>query len=248
MKLQQYIKSFFVFSVCLASMASAQNDPTAKLNLTLVTPQQATAIDDIIEVQLMVSAENNPQRFVVADVPFGWDPTRLQLLGVSLVGSHIGVMQGYSTFPANDYTWCNEVVPPQDGNGMFYCYGVLGYEWIVTTEPAQMAKFIFKVVGLGRSDVVLYDNLPLNPQHPAKCIVYGCCVGGNVVTGSLTNTTVGLALQGDFNNDGLVNAQDMGELLADWGAAASFKPNPHDINGDGIVNSQDLALLVNNWS
>ena len=80
MKLQQYIKSFFIFLVCLASMASAQNDPTAKLDLTLVTPQQATAIDDIIEVQLMVSAENNPQRFVVADVPFGWDPTRLQLL------------------------------------------------------------------------------------------------------------------------------------------------------------------------
>ncbi len=94
MKLQQYIKSFFVFSICLTSMASAQNDPTAKLNLTLVAPQQATAIDDIIEVQLMVSAENNPQRFVVADVPFGWDPTRLQLLGVSLVGSHVGVMQG----------------------------------------------------------------------------------------------------------------------------------------------------------
>jgi hypothetical protein len=45
----------------------------------------------------------------------------------------------------------------------------------------------------------------------------------------------------------LVNAQDMGELLADWGAA-SFKSNPHDINNDGIVNSQDLALLVNNWS
>jgi hypothetical protein len=247
MKLQQYIKSLFVFLVCMVSMASAQNDPTAKLNLTLVAPQQATAIDDIIEVQLMVSAENNPQRFVVADVPFGWDPTRLQLLGVSLVGSHVGVMQGYSTFPVNDYTWCNEVVPPQDGNGMFYCYGVLGYEWIVTTEPAQMCKFIFKVVGLGRSDVVLYDNLPLRPTLPASCVVYGCCVGGNDVTGSLTNTTVGLALQGDFNNDGLVNAQDMGELLADWGAA-SFKPNPHDINNDGIVNSQDLALLVNNWS
>ena len=102
MKLQHYIKSFFVFSVCLTNMVMAQNDPTAKLNLTLVAPQQATAIDDIIEVQLMVSAENTPQRFVVADVPFGWDPTKLQLLGVSLVGSHVGVMQGYSTFPAND--------------------------------------------------------------------------------------------------------------------------------------------------
>ena len=67
------------------------------------------------------------------------------------------------------------------------------------------------------------------------------------MTGSLTNTTVGLAVQGDFNNDGLVTAQDMSELLADWGAM-SFKVNPHDINGDGIVNSQDLALLANNWS
>lgn len=247
MKLRNYLKSFFIFLVCLTNPALAQNDPAAKLNLTLVAPQQAVALDDIVEVQLMVSAENNPQRFVVADVAFGWDNTRLQLLGVSLVGSHVGVMAEYSTFPINDYTLCNEVVPPQDGNGMFYCYGVLGYQWIVTTEPAQMCKFRFKVIGLGRSDVVLYDNLPLNPQYPAKCLVYGCCVGGNVVTGSLTDTTVGLAVQGDFNNDGLVTAQDMGELLADWGST-SFKANPHDINNDGIVNSQDLALLVNNWS
>ena len=247
MKLQHYIKSFYIFLVCLTTITMAQNDPTAKLNLSLVAPQQAVALDDIIEVQLLVLAENAPQRFVVADVPFGWDNTKLQLLGVSLVGSHVGVMTGYSTFPANDYTLCNEVIPPQDGNGMFYCYGVLGYEWIVTTEPAQMCKFIFKVIGLGQSEVILYDNLPLNPQYPAECIVYGCCVGGNIVTGSLTNTTVGLALLGDFNNDGLVTAQDMGELLADWGST-SFKPNPHDINGDGTVNSQDLALLVNNWT
>ena len=247
MTIRHHITSWFVFSACLTSMATAQADPTAKLSLTLAAPQQATVIGDIIEVRLTVSADNNPQRFVVADVPFGWDPSRLQLLGVSLVDAHIGVMAEYSTFPANDYTWCNEVVPPQDGNGMFYCYGVLGYEWIVTTEPAQMCKFVFKVVGLGRSDVVLYDNLPINPQYPASCVVYVCCVGGNVVTGSLTNTTVGLAVQGDFNNDGLVTAQDMSELLADWGAM-SFKVNPHDINGDGIVNSQDLALLANNWS
>lgn len=237
----------YIYPILLmSSVCHAQSDPNAKLDLSLVFPQQAVDINDVIEVKLMVSASSNPQRFIVADVPFGWDTSKLQLLGVSLEGSNVGVMPGYSTFPANDYTWCNEVVPPQDGNGMFYCYGVLGYEWIVT-KPTQMCKFIFKVVGLGQSRVVLYDNLPIRPEYPASCVVYGCCVGGNDVTGTLSDATVGVLMFGDFNNDGVVNAGDMSALLADWGTS-NYASNPHDLNGDGTVNSQDLALLFNNWS
>ena len=241
------LKSVFLMCVLPVTAAWGQDDPKAKLNLSLVFPQQTALVGDIIEVKLMVAADAGPQRFVVADIPFGWDNTKLQLLGVSLEGSHIGVMPEYSTFPANDYTWCNETIPPADGNGMLYVYGELGYQWIVTQQPDQMVKFIFQVIDTGTSEVVLFDSLPIRPEYPAECVVYGCCFGGNVVTGTLTNATVIVSLPGDFNNDGVVNAADMGAMLANWGGGSTFKGNPYDLTGDGIVNSQDLAILFNNW-
>ena len=241
------LKSAFLMCVLPVTAALGQDDPNAKLNLSLVFPQQTALVGDIIEVKLMVAADAGPQRFVVADVPFGWDNTKLQLLGVSLEGSHIGVMPGYSTFPANDYTWCNETIPPADGNGMLYVYGVLGYQWIVTQQPDQMVKFMFRVIDTGTSEVVLFDSLPLRPKYPASTVVLGCCFGGNNVTGTLTNVTVIVPLTGDFNNDGVVNAADMSALLANWGSGSSFTGNPYDLNGDGMVNSLDLALLFNNW-
>ena len=241
------LKSAFLMCMLPVTAALGQDDPNAKLNLSLVFPQQTALVGDIIEVKLMVAADAGPQRFVVADVPFGWDNTKLQLLSVSLEGSHIGVMPGYSTFPANDYTWCNETIPPADGNGMLYVYGVLGYQWIVTQQPDQMVKFMFRVIDTGTSEVVLFDSLPLRPKYPASTVVLGCCFGGNNVTGTLTNVTVIVPLTGDFNNDGVVNAADMSALLANWGSGSSFTGNPYDLNGDGMVNSLDLALLFNNW-
>ncbi|MCP4835434.1 MAG: carboxylesterase family protein [Phycisphaera sp.] len=50
------------------------------------------------------------------------------------------------------------------------------------------------------------------------------------------------AIPGDLNGDGLVNAADLGLLVAAWST-----PNA-DINGDGTTNSADLGLLVANWS
>ena len=240
------LKSALLMCMFPVTAAFGQDDPNAKLNLSLVFPQQTALVGDIIEVKLMVAAAAGPQRFVVADVPFGWDNTKLQLLGVSLDGSHIGVMPGYSTFPTNDYTWCNETIPPADGNGMLYVYGVLGYQWIVTQQPDQMVKFIFRVIDTGTSEVVLFESLPLRPKYPASTVVLGCCFGGNDVTGTLTNATVTVSLPGDFNNDGVVNAADMGSLLANWGGS-SFAANPYDLNNDGVVNSQDLAILFNYW-
>ena len=50
---------------------------------------------------------------------------------------------------------------------------------------------------------------------------------------------------GDFDLNGLIDAQDLAVLLDAWGI-----PNPvvGDITGDGVVNGQDLAALLNRWS
>lgn len=48
----------------------------------------------------------------------------------------------------------------------------------------------------------------------------------------------------DINLDGVVNGQDLGMLLSDWGSQA---PAFGDLNGDGAVNGSDLGILLSNW-
>jgi hypothetical protein len=50
---------------------------------------------------------------------------------------------------------------------------------------------------------------------------------------------------GDINGDGVVNAADLGLLLAAWG---SKNPAAADISGDGVVDAQDLSMLMAAWS
>ena len=51
------------------------------------------------------------------------------------------------------------------------------------------------------------------------------------------------AIPGDTNGDGIVDASDLGMLLAAWGSSGAS-----DINGDGVTDGADLAILLANWS
>jgi hypothetical protein len=51
-------------------------------------------------------------------------------------------------------------------------------------------------------------------------------------------------LRGDVNGDGVVNATDLGTLLAAWGSSQASC----DLDGNGTVNGVDLAILLTNWS
>ena len=48
----------------------------------------------------------------------------------------------------------------------------------------------------------------------------------------------------DINADGVVNAQDQGLLLADFGS----DQNRSDLNLDGVVDGKDLGILFGQWS
>ena len=48
---------------------------------------------------------------------------------------------------------------------------------------------------------------------------------------------------GDVNDDGIVNAADLGLLIGAWGN----KGGAEDLNDDGLVNAADLGLLIGAW-
>ena len=51
---------------------------------------------------------------------------------------------------------------------------------------------------------------------------------------------------GDINQDGKVNIEDLAIMAANWGnSGATYAQG--DINGDGVVNINDLAIMANDW-
>lgn len=88
---------------------------------------------------------------------------------------------------------------------------------------------IMRMVYEGRLDILVGDGFGVD------AIVFApvSCAG--------TRLTQGL---GDIDGDGLVNASDLGALLAAWGGS-----NPEiDFDGSGLVDGGDLGVLLAHWS
>ncbi|MFN9077257.1 MAG: dockerin type I domain-containing protein, partial [bacterium] len=49
---------------------------------------------------------------------------------------------------------------------------------------------------------------------------------------------------GDLNLDGVIGAQDLAILLANWGDQG---PLLGDVNRDGTINALDLSILLGRW-
>ena len=241
----------------LTAASFGQSNPDAKLNLVLAQPETNIQVGETFEIPLMVSAATEPQRYVVADIVFGWNPEHLQFLGISHEGSHPLIWTSFSGLPycqpgqttgCGDYYGLNELPIPQDGNGLYFGYNILGSMFIVS-DPVQIVRFKFKALApVSATEVQLLPEYTV--YHTAKTIVYGGNIPGLGVTGTLTNavvTVVPVNIVGDFDGDGIVGSSDMARLLGNWGVI-SFGENQYDLDGDGVVGSGDLAILVNNWS
>lgn len=248
-----------VGAVAPKAAARANPNPDAKLNLILAHSQEEGGIrvGDTFEIPLMVAADfGESQRYVVADVVFGWNPEHLQFLGISHEGSHPLIWRDFSGLPycppgqttgCGDFYGLNELPVPQDGNGLYFGYNILGSNFIVSS-PVQIVRFRFKALA-----PVFETAVELLPEytvyHTAETIVYGGNIPGLGVTGTLTSavvTVVPAGIAGDFDGDGVVGSSDMAALLGNWGAV-SFGENPYDLDGDGTVGAGDLAVLVSNW-
>lgn len=247
-----------IASLFISGIVSAQGSPDAKINLAMVGPETAVAVGQTFEVPIMMEAATEPQRYIVSDIIFGWDHTKLEFTGLNHVGSHPLIWVPPSGMPCpagyqncagigGDYTLINEAIPPADGNGLYYGYGALGYVFMVD-QPVQIVRLQFKVLQpFTETEVRILPQFDTIIQN--KTVVYGGNVPGLSVLGTITNAVIVGApeLTGDFNGDGTVGSADMAALLGNWGLS-SFNENPYDLDGDGVVGASDLAILVSNWS
>ena len=87
------------------------------------------------------------------------------------------------------------------------------------------------------------DGCPSDPNKsdPGKC---GCGVPDTDSDGD--GVADCLECPGDVTASGIVDAADLGILLALWGTDGKSNPDA-DINNDGIVGGGDLGLLLLYW-
>lgn len=94
--------------------------------------------------------------------------------------------------------------------------------------------------------VMLTGFAGVNGEHPNTVLVGDTTIWGhsNTETSLVMIESVALCGGADLNCDQVVNAIDMGILLANWGDPACSS----DLDGDGLTGSGDLAILLSQWS
>jgi hypothetical protein len=194
--------------------------------------------NDIVNIPVVVRSPF-PTRITSVDMVFTWDNTKLQLIGLDNTGTLANTNMSF--FPGCcswDYYGMNEVVPPQDGNGLYFWLAPLTGVPVMVSNEALLTTFKFRKLTNFTSTTV--DIIPqFTVTWPADTIIYGS--GGNI-TGTIHGVTISL---GDLDQNGAVGASDLALFLAEWG---TINPSPCDLNNDGIVNGGDLGLLLTNWS
>jgi len=228
----------------LAATAAARADNA--INLSLVGPSSDVVVGQTFEVKLRAASLPSSNlvgvSFIGIDCVIKWDPTKVQLLGLSSTGS-VPLMNSYLPSPASDYTGVNESSPPADGNALYYAFANFGNPVQVSSNGVQVTTFRFKAIAEFQSSSV--EILPsYTVRQRADTVVYDGTVPGLDVLGAISAATVTQAppCRCDLDGDGIVGGGDLGVMLNNWGAGGSG-----DFDGDGVVNGRDLGILLSRW-
>lgn len=236
-----------LLALAMMGVARGQN---ALIGIQLVGPPGPVVVGQTIDIKVRLKREPIdsmlPTGFSCAalDLIFAWNPAHLQLTGLSQAGS-VPLLASYFPNPSVDYTGINEVVPPQDGNGLYYALAPLGQPVQVPVQGVQITTFKFKVLSaFAETWVEFLSDLTVN--FPAETVVYDGTVAGLDVTGTFTHAQVTQVLPcpADLDGNWVVNGADLAIVLGVWGPAPG---SPADLNQDGVVNGADLAIVLGAW-
>jgi hypothetical protein len=70
---------------------------------------------------------------------------------------------------------------------------------------------------------------------------------GTGAPSNLSSTPPPVAVIGDLNGDGKVDAADLSILLSNWGKTGATAAQG-DLDCDGVINATDLSILLAHWS
>ena len=113
---------------------------------------------------------------------------------------------------------------------MLYC-GPPGGSYTAIVDVGNTDTYTLAGLGAGRiyeCAVTAYDTMRSESEYSAPLRLY------LAFTGRCTK-----ACDGDLNQDGSINALDLGILKQSWGSDDSST----DFNGDGVVNFTDLGIF-----
>ncbi len=201
------------------------------------------------------------------------DGGRLEMAtGPVLVGAGVGTLWGDGVIVGA--VECSGSLEPGDPVGVLAIEGSLALNSSATTHislggvKAGVTHDQIVVTGNanvgGALEVTTVDGF--QPQVGQVFDVIRSVVGTGVVTGEFSSVTpsnmyqvtytatrvrlevIPPVVDADFNDDGIVDGADLGQLLGSWGPCPGGKtPCPADFNNDGVVDGADLGVLLANW-
>jgi len=231
-----------VFGLVVCAFAAAPM-AAADINLEWRPMSSTWQVGDLVEVGLYAVSDDPEadQLLSAMDVIIAWEPAYLQLVGVACDTCPDWLFSGFQDDPYG----LNEVIPPQDGDGLYTAWAQLGTPVAATPEGTLVTWFQFNAVSV-------IEATPLNILETAgsplaQTIIYDGTVPGLDVTGTLGGASVEIVCQlcpGDLDGDGDIDLSDLAQLLSNYGATSGTMPWDGDVDCDGDVDLSDLAALL----
>jgi hypothetical protein len=160
----------------------------AAIDLEFRPQQQTVMVGETVGLGLYAVSESS-QSFSAIQAIFAWQPGHLQLLGLDETGS-VGLLS--SAFPVGDPFGLNEVVPPQDGDGLYLALAFLGVPIDATPQGTLITTFQF--AALNAVDETIVGFLATGGNPPGETIVFDGEVPNFDVTGQLLGATVQIVI------------------------------------------------------
>lgn len=230
-----------VSAIVFAGLVAASSASATTVNLEFRKAAQSVCVGDTVRIGLYaVSSDASTPVLAAIDLVFSWNPAYLDLQGIDGTGA---TTLFASFFPPSDPFGLNEVVPPQDGSGLYSAYGPLGTPVPATPAGTLITTFVFTAVANSPSETLV--KIEMCGGSPMICTnVWSGVDPGTAITGTLDFARVGVGYQicpGDIDDDLDVDLTDLSLLLSVYGSVGS---NPADLDCDDDVDLTDLSMLL----
>jgi len=175
------------------------------------------SIGDQVSVPLVAYA-SPAVRMNAADIIIKWDNTILHFDGIDNSTNTLPSLMSFLPAPTGwygDLSGINEVIPPADGDALYYWLSPLCGCATMVDGFDTMTVFKFTVMQSFTTTYVNFIPALTYTSYPEETIVWGTNVGGWPVTGTTTNATI-MGNQFDIDGDQFVGSSDLTIVLADW--------------------------------